>query len=110
LFGVAVVAAAIAVTVWLVTGSDGHPGYATPEEAVLRTCHADAANPPHKFQGPLGPPGTSVAVRFDIETAIMAWTAPGDNLGAPDLALAQRSGAGKWTVTTCDWHPTIDDH
>lgn len=109
--GTVVLAAAIAVTVWLLTGSDTRrPEYATATEAVLRACHGDPTNPPHKFRGPLGPPGTSVAIHFDTKTSIMSWTAPGDNLNAPDLALAEQTGDGKWTVATCDWHFTLDGH
>jgi hypothetical protein len=40
----------------------------------------------------------------------MSWTAPGDSLKAPDLALAEQSGDGKWSVTTCAWHFTLDGH
>jgi hypothetical protein len=111
LAGTVVLAAAIAVAVWLLAGSDTRrPEYATATGAVLGTCHADPANPPHKFRGQFGPPGTLVAIHFDTETSIIAWTAPGDNLNAPDLALAEQSGDGKWTVTTCDWHFTLDGH
>lgn len=55
LVGTVVLAAAIAVTVWLLTGPGSRrPEYDTATEAVLRTCHADPANPPHRFGGPFG--------------------------------------------------------
>jgi hypothetical protein len=101
---VAVVASAIiAGTVWLFNRSD-NSGYATPEEAVLQTCHADPANPPNNFV--VAPGASSTVMAVQINTAVVSWTARGESPDPSETALVQRADS-KWHVVTCRMRFTL---
>ncbi|MDT4920723.1 MAG: hypothetical protein QOI15_1625 [Pseudonocardiales bacterium] len=99
---VAVVAAVIvAGALWLVARSH-HSTYATPEEAVLETCHADPANPPHDYADRArGGPRPYRSTLSGPTLAIVGWTESGEPAGQAETALVLRAADGKWWVTNC---------
>lgn len=103
--GIIVVAAVAAVivagTLWLLARSH-HSTYVTPEEAVLKTCHADPANPPHDYADRLpGGSGRRGGTPAAPSLAFVGWTAAGESTGPSETALVLRTTDRKWWVTDC---------
>ena len=101
--GALVLAVAVAVTVWALTRSDDSGSkFASPRQAVLATCHAEAAYGMPKPGGDaVGPWQIYHAYRESVQRGrfIMYWRAP----KKPPLrfAVVQRITSGNYRVITC---------
>jgi hypothetical protein len=93
--GAVVLAAAVAVTVWVVTRVDEAPDYFSPERAVLATCDADPLRPPSPLGDALYP-----AAFIQEQGLAMTWQQPGDING--HIAVVQSTPSHRFQVTTCD--------
>lgn len=96
-----VLAAAVGLTVWLLTRSDDGPTrYDTAKAAVVAACHADPARTPFTVGAPDSPGNYSgYAVLTKDDAFPILWVKP----GGTQLYLAQvkHAGGGKFVIQTC---------
>lgn len=82
---------AVAVSAWTIAGSSGS-GFATPQRAVLVTCHADA--------------GRLMEIRADglaqrADTVAVSWHSPGQSRARSWIATVDRAGSHNYKVLDC---------
>jgi hypothetical protein len=88
-----VLAAGVALTVWLVSRSNSEPAYRTPGAAVIAACHADPA------QRPVLLVGYTQAQEHGLE---YVWQRTGDtNQRHLQLAIVSLTDPRKFHVVTC---------
>lgn len=95
--------AAVALTVWLVTRSDGSSGYASARAAVGAACGAHAAKPVRSVRDDVwqvGPLMYRAYLRAQQHGGVfpMVWTNEGPGV---HYAEVRRTAAGRYHVVTC---------